>query len=274
MNILIKNIKSFFTGLCTRLFPVKVNIVKEGQHMLEFLGDNIPYDCLDLVSTFLSCNDIYTLSTISKYESSKLRLMMSLRFIKLSKAYSRKYIQNDNFKYMIDNITTRYKFGLEFNGSEGIVDISRLSTSFNLSTLIITSNQLVNINPLRNLVELTEIDLSYNEGGFDTRPFLKLVKLRKLILNNCSIRNIKSLSRLTNLVELDLSENYIRDLTPLKSLSNLNYLNLYRFSFRADTKEGFIEVKELVESLPKAIKILCMNKMSFEELRNFDAEDF
>jgi hypothetical protein len=227
MNNLIKNIKSFFNSLWAGVFSSKVNNIKDGQHMLEFLGEDLPYECLDLVSTFLSGSDIYTLSTLSRYENSKLTGMMSLRFIYLSKVYSVKYMQNDNFKSMIDGITGRYKFGLILSNIRELdIDLRQLSTSFNLSTLFLSNNNLDDISPIRNLVELTKLDLQCNRKPFDTRPLLKLTKLRKLNLESCCIRNVKPLSMLTNLVELDLSYNNVKDLTPLKSLTNLTYINL------------------------------------------------
>ena len=230
MNKLIKNIKSFFNGLWACVFSYKVNNVKDGQHMLEFLGEDLPYECLDLVSTFLSGSDIYTLSTLSRYENSKLTGMMSLRFIYLSKVYSVKYMQNDNFKSVIDGITGRYKFGLDLSNVYKLdIDLRQLSTSFNVSILNLSNNYLDDISPIRNLFELTELDLHGNNRNcitFDSRPLLKLTKLRKLNLKDCYMRNVKPLSRLTNLVELNLSGNCVKDLTPLKSLTNLTYINL------------------------------------------------
>jgi RNA polymerase sigma-70 factor (family 1) len=82
-----------------------------------------------------------------------------------------------------------------------ITDISPLSELVNLTYLGIANNQITDITPLGALINLTELDLSRNE-----------------------ISDITSLSNLVNIEWLDLTSNKIIDLTPLSGLKSLNSL--------------------------------------------------
>ncbi|MCK5246440.1 leucine-rich repeat domain-containing protein, partial [Candidatus Bipolaricaulota bacterium] len=118
----------------------------------------------------------------------------------------------------------------------GITDLEGIQYCANLTKLELGSeyvsgtgsyakNYIVDISPLVDLANLTELDLRANEI-IDISPLWRLPNLTKLDLRANKIVDISLLSQLTNLEHLYLSENQIVDISPLAGLPNLTDLAL------------------------------------------------
>jgi internalin A len=99
---------------------------------------------------------------------------------------------------------------------EDIIDLKYMT---NLSHLNLFGNQISDITPLSELVNLTYLNLSMD------------FSLAHEMYNN-KIVDLTPLSNLINLTELDLGGNFdINDITPLSNLTNLTVLNLNMMSY-------------------------------------------
>ena len=162
---------------------------EEGVHILEFLGDNLPYDCLDNIVCFLSGNDMYNISTVSKYHNSKLK--STSRNVKLSEMYSMKYLENVEFRNMINGITRACGFGL---------DISEINIYRYMDIL----------NDVSNLTYLNMRSASYDSEGDRRGDYIPL----NFIGNN------------KNLAYLNLEYCHVKDISPILMCPKLAYLNI------------------------------------------------
>lgn len=116
-----------------------------------------------------------------------------------------------------------------------------------LMQLNLSTNQLTDIEPLRNLSNLIQLDLPHNQlshidalSNLTGLLFLELVsnkltslralstlsQLRSLGLDNNAITDINPLSALTQLGMLTLSNNQITDASPLAHLSAIEHINI------------------------------------------------
>jgi internalin A len=86
---------------------------------------------------------------------------------------------------------------------------------------------IINIEQLRNLVNLEELYISSN-NNLDLSWITRLQKLEKLATSRCTIDNISPLLELPNLVNVDFTKTEVKDITPLlKSRSIKNILIAY-----------------------------------------------
>ncbi len=123
-------------------------------------------------------------------------------------------------------------------------DISINETSVYLTSTKLQSEDIVSLTKLTNMqsLELDGIDLQ----RCDITPLGKLASLRWLSLRGCGITDLSPLKSLTDLQQLDLSANpAIKDFTPLSGLKRLEELTLYDM-------EGWSQerVAQLWEDLP------------------------
>ncbi|MHA2407541.1 MAG: COR domain-containing protein [Candidatus Ranarchaeia archaeon] len=103
----------------------------------------------------------------------------------------------------------------------------KLLTKFQrLKKLALRANQISDISRLKELTELTHLDLSRNKIS-DISSLKELTELTYLDLSRNKISDISSLKELTELKHLDLSRNKINDVSSLKELTKLTYLNLH-----------------------------------------------
>ncbi len=91
-----------------------------------------------------------------------------------------------------------------WGGERGIVDLTGLST----------------------LVNLEQLEMSYNSSISDLSPLIGLRRLDNLGIRYNAIVDLTPLSGILSLKELDLAYNDITDITPLANLTNLEYLDL------------------------------------------------
>lgn len=111
--------------------------------------------------------------------------------------------------------------------SQGITNISALSSLLNLETLDLSSNhQITDISALSSLLNLKTLDLSSNRQITDISALSSLITLKSLDLRTTQITDISALSGLQNLETLSLTGNRIIDISALSGLTNLKTLNL------------------------------------------------
>lgn len=115
----------------------------------------------------------------------------------------------------------------DYSYKHNLTDIYELQFLINLEKLNLSHLSLTNIEPLKSLIKLKELDLSFNSKLKDISPLTGLINLEKLYLRKLSLTNIYPLKGLIKLIELDSSENNnLSDISPLSSLINLKSLNL------------------------------------------------
>jgi Leucine-rich repeat (LRR) protein len=106
-----------------------------------------------------------------------------------------------------------------------IIELSPLSNMTNFTELDLRKNQIMDLSPLVNMTKLTRLVLESNQVS-DLSPLINLTNLTRLDLSYNKIMELFPLVNLTNLTELDLSDNQITDLSPLVNLTNLTRLGL------------------------------------------------
>ena len=100
-----------------------------------------------------------------------------------------------------------------------------LNTDNELLGLCFHEIKLENIDSLKNLKNIEELDLSYT-GIKNLSALRKMTSLKKLDLTGNKIRDIRDLKCLTNLTQLYLDKNSLNNISDLKSLINLTVLSL------------------------------------------------
>ena len=130
----------------------------------------------------------------------------------------------DKFISTISLMTVPQKISIQ---NLNLVDVSPLSNLRQLTELNLSNNRILDISPLKYLAELKDLDLAFNKIA-DISPLARLKKLEKLSLkSNGNISDLSALGNLTGLKVLDLSCNFtLRNITPLSNLVNLEMLNL------------------------------------------------
>lgn len=106
--------------------------------------------------------------------------------------------------------------GLGITSLTGIENLDALSIWLNLA-----NNQIVDISPITNLVELTSLSLENNQI-IDVSPLGGLLALESLFLNENQIVNISPIGKLTALSWVSLDNNQITDVGPIGNLTELN----------------------------------------------------
>ncbi|NOX86613.1 MAG: leucine-rich repeat domain-containing protein, partial [Chlorobi bacterium] len=95
-----------------------------------------------------------------------------------------------------------------------------------LKTLNISGNMsLVNLDPVRELTDLVEIDLS-NTLINDLSPLTNLNKLNTINFSSSKVTSLEPLRYASNLKELNCSNTGIKDISTIEGLKNLNILDL------------------------------------------------
>ncbi len=132
----------------------------------------------------------------------------------------------------------------------GVRDLTGLQHATNLTELWAYNNQYSDLSPVRDLTNLTHLDVGDNHQISDLSPIAGLIELRRLAayrnqLSDISpVRNLKNLTALhiyrnqvsdisavrdlTNLTHLDVGDNQVSDISPVRNLKNLTALHIYR----------------------------------------------
>ncbi|CAL5986398.1 ABC_transporter substrate-binding protein [Hexamita inflata] len=113
--------------------------------------------------------------------------------------------------------------------------INFIRTLVNLTILDLSFNQIKDLRPLQNLIGLKEINLSYNDIE-DISPLRKLVKTETLQLGYNKIVDINPLKYLKELKELHIQNNLLFTVKPLQILQKLTF---------CDNKQNVIQDKSV-----------------------------
>jgi Leucine-rich repeat (LRR) protein len=113
---------------------------------------------------------------------------------------------------------------LEAKGRK-IQNLSGLEKCTNLLLLDVSSNEIVDLGPIRTLGMLQSLSAAQNKI-VDVTPLMELNKLQYLNLSGNQIRALQPLSAMTKLSALYLAENQIEELAPLAGLAGLSSLDL------------------------------------------------
>ena len=113
-------------------------------------------------------------------------------------------------------------------GNRQITDLTGLEHATQLTELRLQENQVRDISQLKGLKRLSSLEL-WNNQIRDISPLVGLTNLTELLLNDNQIRDFTPIARLTKLRALGLGQNKpgIRDITPLRELTQIVWLNLY-----------------------------------------------
>lgn len=95
----------------------------------------------------------------------------------------------------------------------------------NKTTLYLSSSDIIDLSPLKDLPSLTELYLS-STHILDLTPLKGLKNLEKLFISNTKINDLTPIQELHNLKLLDISHTQVLDLIPIKNLKNLEKLFL------------------------------------------------
>lgn len=110
-----------------------------------------------------------------------------------------------------------------------ITDFTGLEQFENINTLTITFSNCEKestLNIIKNMTNLTNLNLRGNELGNSISALGSLTSLKKLYLENNHISDITAIGNLTSLETLDLANNIIKDISPIANLTNLKQLYL------------------------------------------------
>ena len=108
----------------------------------------------------------------------------------------------------------------DFTGLEKFENINKLTITFS------NCEKESTLNIIKNMTNLTNLNLRGNELGNSISALGSLTNLKYLYLENNYISDITAIGNLTNLETLDLANNIIKDISPLENLTNLKRLYL------------------------------------------------
>lgn len=181
-------------------------------------------------------------------------------------------ISNDAVEIMskltiMNNLTSLYI--TNYNKQE--VDYAYLGTLKKLQQLSIyeiyrESN--ININDLKDLTNLQSLSITAKVKLDNLETLQQLKTLTSLALHTKDkLENIGFISKLTGLTNLDLSDNMISNITPLRTLTKLGYLNLLKNPINTKESETAQTLKTLKDN-GTYIDILETNKTSNIEFKD------
>lgn len=123
-------------------------------------------------------------------------------------------------------------------------DIDNLKYMVNLTELDISGNELSDFSCLSRLYNLTSLTISYNQVS-DLSFLSGLIGLKTLWLSSNQITDLTPLSDLTGLENLAIGNNPLSDLTPLSNLTNLTMLAMC--DCQVNSLEPICSLSSLVE---------------------------
>jgi internalin A len=161
----------------------------------------------------------------------------------------------------------------------GIVDLEPLRGLINLTSLDLSWNPISNVEPLRGLINLTSLGLRSNQIS-TVEPLRGLINLTSLDLNANRISNVEPLQGLINLRALDLFGNQISNVEPLRGLIHLTSLELSSNEIsNVEPLRGLVNLESLdlkanlisdVEPLQGLINLTSL-ELSSNEISNVDS---
>jgi Leucine-rich repeat (LRR) protein len=123
--------------------------------------------------------------------------------------------------------SSNYRYPSTYNC---IIDLNPIRNLTKLVNLELSCFEISDINPLYNLTNLKKLSISQVNQDWERKIDFSVIeyleKLDCLKLNKNRLRNIYFVYKLTNLKELEVSSNLIKDISPLSYLTNLETLYL------------------------------------------------
>ncbi|CAL6093126.1 Conserved_hypothetical protein [Hexamita inflata] len=181
-----------------------------------------------------------------------------------------------------------------------INNFSSLQTLVNLEVLDITGNKINNIQHLKDLVKLTSLNISLNSvqdisvlkkfkclkqlclggnKGVDITPLQYLTQLTFLDAYECELYEISALRTLVNLEYLNISENYIFYFYPIRDLDvevfSIDNLNIFESSdfftfFDVQDKSEFINNQPINQQIVRSAGLMKTVDSSTKFIRNIN----
>lgn len=102
-----------------------------------------------------------------------------------------------------------------------VTDISGISVLENLKIVDLSFNSIENTEPLGNLTEIEELNLSSNTEIKDISSLGKLTELRVLHLEGCAVEDISVAENFKKLEELYINNNKVKSFQAIKNLTTL-----------------------------------------------------
>ncbi|CAL6031595.1 leucine-rich_repeat domain-containing protein [Hexamita inflata] len=109
--------------------------------------------------------------------------------------------------------------------SRNNIDLTHIHSVTSLTKLSMVQCGLKNIDLISSLVNLKELDLSFNRD-FDLSPLQQVRSLTKLSMRYCGLTNIDQITQLINLEVLNLAYNQLLTINSVGSLVNLKQLDI------------------------------------------------
>jgi hypothetical protein len=162
---------------------------------------------------------------IGGYGADLLYIPMLPPSLKILRIHGRKFTDIQHVAYL----TSLQK--LQLLSAEQLSDITPLAKLTALKSLHIQQSSVVDLSPLANLPQLTELFLEYalsaNNNLIDISPLAHLIHIERLGISHCNISDISPLANLTKIKDLYLSNNpFLSNITPLVSLTALQSLSM------------------------------------------------
>lgn len=123
-------------------------------------------------------------------------------------------------------------------------DLENLKYMVNLTSLVLSNNNLTDLTQVSRLYGLTSLDISHNNIS-DLTPILGLRNLTSLYLSGNQLSDLEDVTTFRKLKHLTFSDNQIRDLSLLRELPDLETLAIC--GFRADSLEPLYDLSKLYE---------------------------
>ena len=173
-----------------------------------------------------------------------------------------------------NGINDYYDYSYSFSKPKQL-DITPISSLLNLEKLDIY-NSINSIKPIKQLINLKELELNINSSISDISILSNLINLRKLNLGGSEIKNIDPIKYLVNLEQLDLYGMYkIEDFSTLSYLINLKVLDISNTHFTdLNIIKGLIKMenlnlsknKDLIDISPLS-SLINLKKLNLDETK-------
>ncbi len=115
---------------------------------------------------------------------------------------------------------------LDLGNNHDLKDLAPLKGLTALQNLNLSWTNVTDLEPLKDLSALDTLNLTDTKGIENLTQLKGLLRLEKLFLSRTAVANLKPLKKLKALVVLSLSETRVTDLSPLKGLTSLEFLDL------------------------------------------------
>ena len=137
----------------------------------------------------------------------------------------------EGLQYATSATTIELCYSSEGNGTDNrIKSLEPLANLSQLKTLILRQDGLVDISPLKGLVNLEKLDLQGNKEIRDASAVSDMKKLKVLVLADGGVSSIDAVSGLEKLEHLDISNNTVSNLPDLSKLRNVQFFDASRNS--------------------------------------------